>query len=160
MRFILIDRILEVKRNKNITAIKNVTLSDDLFIDHFPGNPIYPGALVLESLCQTGGALIEISYDFQCKAIVFMIENAKYREYIRPGDQVILKAEIISTKENYVRVKARALVGDSTRVSAMLVFTLVNMNDFCDERLRFLSEILYEMWLEGRSGSKKEKKES
>ncbi len=147
MRYIMIDRILEVQKNKNITAVKNITLSDDVFMDHFPGNPIYPGALILESLSQTGGALIEISRNFCYKAIVFMVENAKYRDYIRPGDQVILKAEIISEKENYVRVKAKALVGNSTKVSANLVFTLVDMEDFSDKRLRFLSEILYEMWL-------------
>ncbi len=147
MRYIMIDRILEVQKNKNITAVKNITLSDDVFMDHFPGNPIYPGALILESLSQTGGALIEISRDFGYKAIVFMVENAKYRDYIRPGDQVILKAEIISEKEIYVRVKAKALVGNSTKVSANLVFTLVDMEDFSDKRLRFLSEILYEMWL-------------
>ncbi|MEE9502732.1 MAG: hypothetical protein V3V48_11710, partial [Candidatus Aminicenantaceae bacterium] len=88
-----------------------------------------------------------ISRTFRYKAIEFMVENAKYRYYIRPGDQVNLKAEIISEQENYIRVKAKALVGNSTKVSANLVFTLVDMEDFSDKRLRFLSEILYEMWL-------------
>lgn len=151
MRYIMIDRILEVQKNKNITAVKNITLSDDVFMDHFPGNPIYPGALILESLSQTGGALIEISGNFRHKAIVFMVENAKYRDYIRPGDQIVLKAEIVSEQENHIRVKAKALVGNSTKVSANLVFTLVDMADFSDKRLRFLSEILYEMWLGKKS---------
>lgn len=147
MRYIMIDRILEVQKNKSVTAVKNITLSDDVFMDHFPGNPIYPGALILESLSQTAGALIEISHDFRYKAIVFMVENAKYRDYIRPGDQVMLKAEIMSEKENYVRVKAKATVGTTVKVNANLVFTLVDMEEFSDRRLRYLSEILYEMWL-------------
>jgi 3-hydroxymyristoyl/3-hydroxydecanoyl-(acyl carrier protein) dehydratase len=147
MRYIMIDRILEVQKNKNIIAVKNITLSDDVFMDHFPGNPIYPGALILESLSQTGGALIEISRDFRYKAIVFMVENAKYRDYIRPGDQVILKAEIVGEQESHIRIKAKALVGNSTKVSADLVFTLIDIEEFSDKRLRFLSEILYEMWL-------------
>jgi 3-hydroxymyristoyl/3-hydroxydecanoyl-(acyl carrier protein) dehydratase len=128
-------------------------------MDHFPGNPIFPGALVLESLSQLGGALIEISCKFRYKAIVFLVENAKYRDYIRPGDQMILEAEIVSERENYVRVKAKASVKGSIKVSANLVFTLVDIEEFSDKRMRYLSEILYEMWMEGRSGSNsKEKK--
>jgi len=153
VRYILIDRILNVEKNRSITAVKNVTLSDDIFVDHFPGNPIFPGALIIESLSQTGGALIEISNDFKYKAIVFMVEKAKYRDYVRPGDQIVLKAEIMGAKQNYVRVKAKAVVENSTKVNAELVFTLVKMEDFSDERLRYLSEILYEMWLKGKSGS-------
>lgn len=151
MRYILIDRILNVEKDQNITAVKNVTLSDDLFMDHFPGNPIFPGALILEALSQTGGALIEISNDFKYKAIVFMIEKAKYRDYVRPGDQLILKAEIVSAEQNYIRVKTKAVVENLTKVSADLVFTLISIEDFSDERLRYLSEILYEIWLKGKA---------
>lgn len=157
MRYILIDRILKVEKGHSITAVKNVTLSDDIFMDHFPGNPIFPGALILEALSQTGGALIEISNDFKYKAIVFMVEKAKYRDYVRPGDQLVLKAEIVSTEETHIRIKAKALVENTTRVSADLVFTLVKMVDFSDERLRYLSEILYEMWLKGKAEPKKQK---
>jgi 3-hydroxyacyl-[acyl-carrier-protein] dehydratase len=157
MRFILIDRILNVEKNRNIAAIKNVSLSDDLFMDHFPGNPIYPGALILEALSQTGGALIEISNDFKSKAIVIMVENAKYRDYVRPGDQLVLKAEIVDNKETHFRVKAKAEVRNIIKVSADLVFTLVKMEDFSDARLRYLSEILYEIWLKGSAGSKEKK---
>jgi len=153
MRFILIDRILRVEKNRHITAVKNVTMSDDLFADHFPGNPIFPGALILEALSQTAGALIEISNNFEYKAIVIMVERAKYRDYVRPGDQLILQAEILETQKTHVKVKAKALVENAVKVSAELVFTLVKMEDFTDERLRFLSEILYEMWLRGKAGS-------
>ena len=152
MRYILIDRILNYEKDRNITAVKNITLSDDVFMDHFPGNPIFPGALSLEALSQTGGALIEISNDFKYKAIVFMIENAKYRDFVRPGEQLILKAEIISSDTNYIRVKTKAVVDNKIKVNADLVFTLIKVEEFSDERLRYLSEILFEMWLKGKAG--------
>lgn len=152
MRYILIDRILNVEKWKSITAVKNVTLSDDLFMDHFPANPIFPGALILEALSQTGGALVEISTNFRYKAIIFMVERAKYRDYVRPGDQIILKAEVVNTHKTHVRVKAKAVVKNTTKVSAELVFTLVKMEEFSDKRLRYLSKILYELWLKGKVG--------
>jgi 3-hydroxyacyl-[acyl-carrier-protein] dehydratase len=150
MRFILIDRILNVEKNKSITALKNVTLSDEIFIDHFPGNPIFPGALIIEALSQAGGALVEISNDFKYKAIVFMVERAKYRDYVRPGDQLILKAEIINTQETYVHVKTKAVVNNKTKVSADLVFSLLRMEDFFNKQFQFHSKILYEIWLKGK----------
>lgn len=159
MRYILIDRILNVKKDQSITAVKNVTLSEDIFLDHFPGNPIFPGALILEALSQTGGALIEVSKDFKYKAIIFMVENAKYRDYVRPGDQMVLKAKITSTKETHIRIKAHALVENTTRASAELVFSLIKMEDFSDERFRSRSEILYEIWLKGKAGPENKKED-
>lgn len=151
MRYILIDRILNVEKWKSITAVKNVTLSDDIFMDHFPGNPIFPGALILEALSQTGGALVEISTNFKYKAIIFMVIRAKYRDCVRPGDQIILKAEFVNTHKNHVHIKAKAVVKNTTKVSAELMFMLVKMEEFSNKRLRYLSKILYEMWLKGKA---------
>lgn len=150
----MIDRIVHVERGKNITAIKNVTLSNEIFEDHFPGNPIFPGALIIEALSQTGGALVEISNDFKYKAIVFMVEKAKYRDYVRPGDQMVLKAEIVTSEKTHVKVKAKAYVDNSIKVSAELVFALFETEDFSDERFQPRSEILYEIWLNGRAEQK------
>ena len=60
MRFHLIDRIEEVHYNSSITAIKCVSLSDDVFDEHFPGHPVYPGSLVIESLAHTAGIVVVV----------------------------------------------------------------------------------------------------
>jgi 3-hydroxyacyl-[acyl-carrier-protein] dehydratase len=150
MRYVLIDRILDVEKNKRISALKNVSLSDEIFIDHFPGNPVFPGALILEALSQTGGALIEISSDFKYKAIVFLVERAKYRDFVRPGDQIILKAEIMNAQETYTSVRSRALVNDAVKVSADLTFSLLRAEDFMNAQAQAKSKALYDIWLKGK----------
>ena len=69
MRWIWIDRFLEFNRGKSARAIKNLSLAEDYFSDHFPGYPVMPGSLILEGLAQTGGILVgdevTISLDIQ-----------------------------------------------------------------------------------------------
>ena len=65
MRWIWIDRFLEFRRGKSARAIKNLSLAEDIFADHFPGYPIMPGSLILEGLAQTGGILVGDVNDFR-----------------------------------------------------------------------------------------------
>src|SRR6267154_6427696 len=102
---LLIDRVLELKRKKNIVAIKNVTINEPFFQGHFPGLPIMPGVLIVEAIAQAGGALLltEIP-DREHKLMVFTgIERAKFRKPIIPGDQVRLEVEVIVWRSNAVK---------------------------------------------------------
>ena len=84
--FLLIDRVIEIKRMKRIVAIKNVTINEPFFAGHFPEYPIMPGVLVVEAIAQAGGALLmnEIP-DRESKLMVFTgIERAKFRQSGRP----------------------------------------------------------------------------
>jgi 3-hydroxyacyl-[acyl-carrier-protein] dehydratase len=65
MRYLLLDRIVRLERNKEIQAIKNVTLSEDVYTEHFFGFPVMPGALQIECLAQAGTALLEVSESYQ-----------------------------------------------------------------------------------------------
>jgi FabA-like domain len=67
MRYLFLDRILHLERNKQIAAIKNVTLSEDVYADHFFGSPITPGALLIECLAQAGTTLLEVSLHYRSK---------------------------------------------------------------------------------------------
>ena len=96
MRYLLIDKIISIEPNKRIRAIKTVSLSEDIFLDHFPGNPVMPGALMIESAAQAGTALIEISASLKKKAFLVMVQDAKFRSLVRPGKTLTLDLNIVS----------------------------------------------------------------
>jgi 3-hydroxyacyl-[acyl-carrier-protein] dehydratase len=94
--FLLIDRVLELKRKERIVAIKNVTINEPFFNGHFPGLPIMPGVLIVEAIAQAGGALLltEVE-DRSDKVILFTgIERARFRKPVSPGDQVRFEVEM------------------------------------------------------------------
>jgi 3-hydroxyacyl-[acyl-carrier-protein] dehydratase len=95
--FLLIDRVLELKRKESIVAIKNVTINEPFFNGHFPGLPIMPGVLIVEAIAQAGGALLltEVE-DRNDKVMVFTgIERAKFRRPVSPGDQLRIEVEVM-----------------------------------------------------------------
>jgi 3-hydroxyacyl-[acyl-carrier-protein] dehydratase len=94
--FLLIDRVLELKRKESIVAIKNVTINEPFFNGHFPGLPIMPGVLIVEAIAQAGGALLltEVE-DRENKVMVFTgIDRAKFRRPVSPGDQLRIEVEV------------------------------------------------------------------
>jgi len=94
--FLLIDRVLELKRKERIVAIKNVSINEPFFNGHFPGLPIMPGVLIVEAIAQAGGALLLTELeDRSGKLMVFTgIERAKFRRPVSPGDQLRIEVEV------------------------------------------------------------------
>src|SRR5437660_10724899 len=94
--FLLIDRVLELKRKERIVAIKNVTINQPFFNGHFPGLPIMPGVLIVEAIAQAGGALLLTEVEDRTnKVMVFTgIDRAKFRRPVSPGDQVRIEVEV------------------------------------------------------------------
>jgi 3-hydroxyacyl-[acyl-carrier-protein] dehydratase len=95
--FLLIDRVLELKRKESIVAIKNVTINEPFFNGHFPGLPIMPGVLIVEAIAQAGGALLLTEVEDRTdKIMVFTgIERAKFRRPVSPGDQLRIELKVI-----------------------------------------------------------------
>ena len=92
--FLMVDTIVEMERFKRIVAIKNVTINEAHFAGHFPGKPVMPGVLIIESMAQAGGLLLlqEIP-DRENKLLYFVaIDEARFRRPVVPGDQLRIES--------------------------------------------------------------------
>jgi 3-hydroxyacyl-[acyl-carrier-protein] dehydratase len=100
--FLLVDRVLSVTPGRSITAVKNVTINEAHFAGHFPGHAVMPGVLVLEALAQAGGVLAweSANQEEQRVTILYLvrIENARFKLPVKPGDQLLLHAELTKHK--------------------------------------------------------------
>src|SRR3989442_15087376 len=94
MRWLWIDRFLEFKSGQSARAVKNLSLAEDYFADHFPGYPVMPAALILEGLAQTGGILVGEARDFKEKVVLAKIPSARFRREVLAGEQLVYEAEI------------------------------------------------------------------
>ena len=147
MRYVLIDRIERLQINRQITAIKNVTLSEDVFSEHFVGNPVVPGALLIESLAQAGTALLELSSELTKKALLVMVMRAKFRALVRPGDQMRIAVKLLSKDNNMADADCTIHVGDRLVADARLVFALQDAEQFYSEDVRKFVKVGYDVLL-------------
>ncbi len=125
--FLMVDRVLDYKEKEWIKAIKNVTINEDFFQGHFPGEPIMPGVLMIEALAQTGGLLCFLDEENKGKLAFFMtIDNAKFRKPVRPGDQLLFEVKITSVrKKRLIKTHGKAKVDGKTVCEAYLMFSIV-----------------------------------
>ena len=149
MRFYMLDKIIEWKIGESAKGIKNVSLSEDFFDDHFPRHPIMPGVLVVEALAQLSGLLLEATverdYKKKVKALLSIIEKVKFRNISKPGDTLVLNSEILSVHEDSGRVKTIAKVDEKVIAEAEMIFVLIS---FDDPELEKKRKQLLDFWLE------------
>jgi 3-hydroxyacyl-[acyl-carrier-protein] dehydratase len=120
--FLLVDRIIEIESGTKAIGIKNVTVNEEFFQGHFPGQPIMPGVLIIEAMAQVGGILAFRSGVNMGKAVYFMsIEKAKFRKPVVPGDQLRLEIHILQQRGNVWRFSGNATV--EGKVAAEAEFT-------------------------------------
>lgn len=127
--FLLIDRVLELKRKERIVAIKNVTINEPFFNGHFPGLPIMPGVLIVEAIAQAGGALLltEVQ-DRSDKVMVFTgIERAKFRRQVTPGDQLRIEVNVIVWRSLAVKMEGTITVDGKVVCEATVTCRLVDL---------------------------------
>ncbi|MDY6862010.1 MAG: 3-hydroxyacyl-ACP dehydratase FabZ family protein [Thermodesulfobacteriota bacterium] len=117
MRFLLVDRILEYEPGKAIQGIKNVTMSDDFLEDHFPRFPVMPGVLQLEALVQLASWLVWITKDRKFKGILKQFGVIKFKDIIKPGDQLILDVTFSKVEKEELIFSGSVRVGGEVKTT-------------------------------------------
>lgn len=131
--FLLVDRIVEFdEANQRIVGIKNVSMNEPFFQGHFPGVPIMPGVLILESMAQVGGFLVFKAAKDREKKLVFFagVENARFRRPVRPGDQMSIEIVVVRMKARIGKVHGAAYVDGQLVAEADIMFTMVDRDDY------------------------------
>jgi 3-hydroxyacyl-[acyl-carrier-protein] dehydratase len=149
VRYLMLDRIVRVECGRRIVAIKSVALSEDVFADHFIGRPIMPGAMMIESVAQAGTALIELTRRLRVKAVLVLVQNAKFRELVTPGDQLRIEAELISHDERTCKIDGVITVDAKPVMQAEMVFALHDADTIYLRPMLPVVYALYNVWLAG-----------
>lgn len=125
--FLLVDKVLQIDiAAKTIVAQKNATVNEEFFEGHFPGIPIMPGVLIVESLAQAAGLLMYHLNPTKKIAVVMGIAKAKFRRPVRPGDVLYLHAEALQSTSKGGRARVWAVVDEKMVVEAEMSFALVD----------------------------------
>ena len=125
--FLLVDRVIEVDPDKRIVALKNVTINEPFFNGHFPGAPVMPGVLTIESMAQAGAilGLLEKNADLTTTLVYFLgIDEAKFRRPIVPGDQMRIVVDVIRRKAVVWKMKGEVYVGSELAAEAILLSSI------------------------------------
>ncbi len=124
--FLMVDRVIEIRGDQSGIGIKNVTINEPQFQGHFPGNPVFPGVLMIEGMAQTAGVLcIAATPAIEQKAVFFLtIDKAKFRKPVRPGDTIEYHMQKIAQRKTMWWFRGEAKVAGQivaeAEVGAML----------------------------------------
>ena len=126
--FVLIDQITNFISGEKCTAIKNVSVNEPYFQGHFPGKPIMPGVLILESMAQAASFLALYNLEDPLSKGMFFsaVEKSKFRKPIVPGDQIILEMKLLKFRLGTVKISGKAYVDNQLVAEAILLATLVD----------------------------------
>ena len=144
MRFYQVDRVTEMSPGKYVEGVKCVSLDNDIFDEHFPGCPIFPGTLIIEGLAQLSGMFLEWSRkEMGCaprRAALSLVQKMKFRDMVVPGDRLVYRAEVKCLyPDEYGAVKVTASREGRVCAEGELIFTFL---DILDDGMQEVSDAL------------------
>lgn len=126
--FVLVDRVLEIKKGISIKALKNVTINEPFFMGHFPHHPVMPGVLMIEAMAQAAALLsfatLDIELDNNSVYYFAGIDGARFKRPVEPGDQLVLDVTLNRMKAGIFKFGGRASVGGELAAEAELMCTM------------------------------------
>jgi UDP-N-acetylglucosamine acyltransferase len=126
--FVLVDRITHFDAATGLKALKTVTGAEEFFAGHFPGAPVMPGVLLMESLAQAAGIwLLQSTDPTRSEVLVVGIDNAKFRKPVTPGDRLDLEISLIHRRGDLFRIKGEIRVGDQRVAEARLLLSVSHL---------------------------------
>ena len=126
--FIMIDKVIKWDKKKSLQAIKNVSINEPYFQGHFPGKPIFPGVLILESMAQAGSLIISDFVGDSSKKLAYLskVLNFKIHKNVIPGDQLYIEAKLLQHKMNSFKFSVECFVDKKQVASAEFFATAVD----------------------------------
>jgi 3-hydroxyacyl-[acyl-carrier-protein] dehydratase len=123
--FLMLDRVLEMTAD-SVVGLKNVTINEPFFQGHFPGEPIMPGVMIIEAMAQAGAVLgLSLLQHLKGNSVYFMgMDKVRFRKPVRPGDQLVIKAQLMKQKGTIFKIKAEAFVDEHLVAEAELMAML------------------------------------
>jgi 3-hydroxyacyl-[acyl-carrier-protein] dehydratase len=122
--FLLIDRVTELTLGESVKGFKNVTINEEIFNGHFPGQPILPGVLILEAMAQLSGVLAFSTKNKRpADGVSYLfggVEKARFRRPVIPGDRLDMHSRIVADRRIMIKFECEAFVGSELACSAVL----------------------------------------
>lgn len=130
MRFALIDKITSLEAGERISAAKNLTMAEEYLADHFPGFPVMPGVMMLESIVQTGAWLMRHTTDFAFSSVLLKeAKGLKFNNFVSPGRTLLVELNVHAWDGNLCTLKAKSSVEGNSAVSARITLEQFNLRD-------------------------------
>jgi UDP-3-O-[3-hydroxymyristoyl] N-acetylglucosamine deacetylase / 3-hydroxyacyl-[acyl-carrier-protein] dehydratase len=129
--FLMIDKITDFEMDKKVVAVKSVTINEPFFQGHFPGRPVMPGVMIVESMAQAGGVLLLNGLENPGNKLVYFMSmnNVKFRKTVVPGDQLVLEVEMVSRRSKVIHIRAKAYVNTSVVAEGEFTAAIVDRED-------------------------------
>ena len=128
MRWIWIDRFEEFHTGKSARAVKNTSLAEDHFAEHFPGYPVVPASLILEGMAQTGGILVGEANQFREKVVLAKVPKAVFHREMIAGETLTYEATIVHMRPEGASIEGRVLVDGEVTAEIEIFFAHLDQN--------------------------------
>lgn len=124
---VLVDRVLEMEPDRRAVGIKNVTINEPFFQGHYPAQPLMPGVLIVEAMCQLAALMLSQKLERIGKVgVLLSMDHVKLRKPVVPGDQLVIEVDALRTSTRYGDVQCRGFVGGDLAAEARVKFMMID----------------------------------